>query len=476
MVPWAPQDHPNPALTPPQASLGCQGGLLWTPLARWAQNPGGRTEFWGAGHSGPSIGLLGVHGSCFPEALCACRSPSCSDFPRLRAAHPSLRHTCGHSLPHVPAPGPVAPQGDSAHSHDEDDDHVVVQHRLLGCIQRCPHRPAESLPRRTPGAPVGVAYLAPCLPEEPGPACAWSWEPGAGEALAPCPDPSLLTPRKVALLGQASLRAGDEPCRWEHRPHTQVECNVCTPSGGAWAEAWQLPALPTGRVGSGYLPQTAKGLAEPDCSQVTVLKLPRSSPNSPKMNRVTGQTGPCVCVGARPGTVRGELPGAQEALAMRNLWDRGLLMCTALWTHRLLKPGSDWWGEPYLENVQHVPVAEQGHRNANLIILRLVASWGDLRGQGNCLAHQGHQGGATVSDSTAHKSQPSLRGQKSPTPVGSLGDRQGGSTAGGQACRLSPSFWGGKAPLPSQTWGWVAPVSPGRPGERLAHGPCPLLR
>lgn len=34
--------------------------------------------------------------------------------------------------------------------------------------------------------------------------------------------------------------------------------------------------------------------------------------------------------------------------------------------------------KPYLENVQHVFVAEQGHGNADLLVLCLVASWRDL--------------------------------------------------------------------------------------------------
>lgn len=58
------------------------------------------------------------------------------------------RRSCGgHSPLHVPAPGPVAPEGDSADGHDEDDDHVVVQQGLAGRVQRHPHRSAKRLPR-----------------------------------------------------------------------------------------------------------------------------------------------------------------------------------------------------------------------------------------------------------------------------------------------------------------------------------------
>lgn len=71
------------------------------------------------------------------------------------------------------------------------------------------------------------------------------------------------------------------------------------------------------------------------------------------------------------------------------MWARSgspLLRFTALWAHLSRPwPSCRWWGaggEPYLENVQHVSVAEQGHGNANLLILCLVASRGYLWGQG----------------------------------------------------------------------------------------------
>lgn len=49
------------------------------------------------------------------------------------------------SLFHVSAPSPVPPEGHGAHSHEEDDDHVVVQHRLAGRVERHPHSVAKPL-------------------------------------------------------------------------------------------------------------------------------------------------------------------------------------------------------------------------------------------------------------------------------------------------------------------------------------------
>lgn len=44
---------------------------------------------------------------------------------------------------------------------------------------------------------------------------------------------------------------------------------------------------------------------------------------------------------------------------------------------------------PHLEDIQHVLVTEQGHGDADLLVLRLVASWRDLRAQRRLLADQG---------------------------------------------------------------------------------------
>lgn len=49
---------------------------------------------------------------------------------RLPGWHPPTH--MGHLLPDIPAPSPIAPERDGAHGHEEDDDHVVVQHGLLG--------------------------------------------------------------------------------------------------------------------------------------------------------------------------------------------------------------------------------------------------------------------------------------------------------------------------------------------------------
>ena len=149
---------PGPAPTPPppfpgRPFPGWPGrGLPWTPPPGWARagNPEGRTESWGAGSSGLSMGLLGVYSSCFPEGSLGVRTLVVT-CPALGPPIQDARTRAGHSLPHVPTPGPVAPEGDGAHSHDEDDDHVVVQHGLLGGVQRRPYRPAESLPQGTQG-------------------------------------------------------------------------------------------------------------------------------------------------------------------------------------------------------------------------------------------------------------------------------------------------------------------------------------
>lgn len=81
----------------------------------------------------------------------------------------------GHSLLHIPAPGPVAPERDGANGHDEDDDHVVVQHGLVGGVQRCPHCSAKILCQRMHhSSGLGPPSPAPHHPREPRPAHTWS--------------------------------------------------------------------------------------------------------------------------------------------------------------------------------------------------------------------------------------------------------------------------------------------------------------
>lgn len=48
----------------------------------------------------------------------------------------------------VTAASPVATKGDSAHGHDEDDDHVVIHHWLTWRIQCHDYRMAEALSPR----------------------------------------------------------------------------------------------------------------------------------------------------------------------------------------------------------------------------------------------------------------------------------------------------------------------------------------
>lgn len=79
--------------------------------------------------------------------------------------------------------------------------------------------------------------------------------------------------------------------------------------------------------------------------------------------------------------------------------------------HHLLRPQAQHTsggGTPYLKNVQHVFVAEQGHRDADLLILCLVASWGDLGVQRRQIcwltkAHPGWHRQPTPPDDMAHK-------------------------------------------------------------------------
>lgn len=79
-------------------------------------------------------------------------------------------------------------------------------------------------------------------------------------------------------------------------------------------------------------------------------------------------------------------------------------------------PNADRRGrDSYLENVQHVFVAEQGHGDADLLILRLVASWGYLGAQRRQIcwltkAHPGWGRQPTPPDGMAHRASPLSEG------------------------------------------------------------------
>lgn len=95
----------------------------------------------------------------------------------------------GHSLLHVPGPRPVAPKGDGADGRDEDDHHVIVQHGLVGRIQRRPHCAAKALP----GGRTAQARPRPparCPPPGGGgrPARSTPWELPEVPTKAACPD------------------------------------------------------------------------------------------------------------------------------------------------------------------------------------------------------------------------------------------------------------------------------------------------
>lgn len=121
-------------LAPPQLSHRLpwllRHAFLGTPLPGQARTPGASQQ------------LSWVSCCLSIEAPLAVPCP----VSRLPGWHPPT-HT-GHLLPDIPAPSPIAPERDGSHSHEEDDDHVVVQHGLLGGVQRRPHCLAESLPRR----------------------------------------------------------------------------------------------------------------------------------------------------------------------------------------------------------------------------------------------------------------------------------------------------------------------------------------
>lgn len=130
-----------------------------------------------------------------------------------------------------------------------------------------------------------------------------------------------------------------------------------------------------------------------------------------------------------------------------------LLRFTALQAHLPRPwPSCRWWGasgQPYLENVQHVSVAEQGHGNADLLILSLVASRGDLWGQGQ------ERMTAPGWDTASHRQPASPRSRREgPAYV------SGSSGPGGQACGFSPFFPG---------LGWGHQSVSGR--KRLARAP-----
>lgn len=91
--------------------------------------------------------MRGRGGGASPESHAVTAALKESDrIPSSSADH--VAGFAGHSLLHIPAPGPVAAEGDGADGHDEDDDHVVVQHGLVGGVERCPHRSAETLSQR----------------------------------------------------------------------------------------------------------------------------------------------------------------------------------------------------------------------------------------------------------------------------------------------------------------------------------------
>lgn len=183
-------EHESSRLTPAEPLAP---SLTW-----WGQNgpkePQVRAGFWGGllatAPPPPRAGALGTtRAGALDRWMVAQRcfkglgdrgplpAPTTRDIPPSPA-----RPRPPHSLPHIPAPGPVAPDGNSAHGHDEDDDHVVVQHRLAGRIQRHPHCLAEALPQGT-----GLADLRQGLLTGP------PQSPGGSPQLragSPCPRPS----------------------------------------------------------------------------------------------------------------------------------------------------------------------------------------------------------------------------------------------------------------------------------------------
>lgn len=71
-----------------------------------------------------------------------------------------------YSLLHIMTASPVATKGDGAHGHDEDDDHVVVHHRLARSIQGYHYLVAKALTREKSGLRQW-ALLCPSLTQDP---------------------------------------------------------------------------------------------------------------------------------------------------------------------------------------------------------------------------------------------------------------------------------------------------------------------